>query len=112
MKKIALPLAIVLLVILVLFDIDLDLQFSLPREVVELDAQQEMRHVHCVDLRDAEIHRVAFATIDNPDVQREYLSTEKDKAKVICRREFPHDQTTSKQPFRFNVVDLKFRYSE
>jgi hypothetical protein len=112
MKKIALLLAIVLLAILVLFEINLDLQFSLPREVVELDAQQEMRYVHCVQVRDTEIHRVTFANIDNPDVQREYLSTEKDKAKATCRAEFPGIQTTSKEPFRFNVVDFKFRYSK
>lgn len=112
MKKIAVLPAIILLIVLLLFDVRLDFQFSMPREVVELDAAVETRYTQCVELRDKEIHRVVFATIDNPDVQREYLATQKDKAKAECRSKFPAHEITVQQPFRFKLLELKFRYAK
>jgi len=99
-----------LCLLLILFDVTVDFQFSMPQEVEIADATQEARYQACVDERDAEIHQIAFSTIDNPDVQREYLSTHKDKAKAACRLEHPEQMTTEMQSFRFKLLELKYRF--
>ncbi len=99
-----------LIVILILFDIDIEPKFSLPRDVETLDLEQETRFQSCVDERDRFIHAETFGTIDNPDVQREILATEKDKAVRECRGLYPEYRVTSSEPFHFNIIDLKFRY--
>ncbi len=99
-----------LIVILILFDIDIEPKFSLPRDVETLDLEQETRFQSCVDERDRFIHAETFGTIDNPDVQREILATEKDKAVRECRGFYPEYRVTSSEPFHFNIIDLKFRY--
>lgn len=110
MKNLAVVLAVALLLLFLFFEVRFDFQVSMPREIVELDSEQENRYIRCVEERDAEIHRIAFATIDNPDVQREYLATQKDEAKLVCRSEFPMKKNTKKQSFRVKLVDLKYRY--
>lgn len=50
---------------------------------------QEQAFRECVAARDREIHRRTFATIDNPDVQREILATEKERAVRECRELYP-----------------------
>jgi hypothetical protein len=107
MKNLAVVLAVALLLLFLFFEVRFDFQVSMPREIVELDSEQENRYIRCVEERDAEIHRIAFATIDNPDVQREYLATQKDEAKLVCRSEFPMKKNTKKQSFRVKLVDLK-----
>lgn len=99
-----------LCLLLVLFDVTVDLQFSTPREVEIVDVAQEAQYHACVDERDAEIHRIAFGTIDNPDVQREYLSTHKDKAKAACRLEYPEQMTTEMQSFQFKLLKFEYRF--
>ncbi|MEQ9561400.1 MAG: hypothetical protein RLN69_02685 [Woeseiaceae bacterium] len=46
---------------------------------------QQILYEECVAARDREIHEKTFATIDNPDVQREVLATQKEIAKRECR---------------------------
>jgi hypothetical protein len=46
---------------------------------------QQILYEECVAARDHEIHEKTFATIDNPDVQREVLATQKEIAKRECR---------------------------
>ncbi|MCI0517161.1 MAG: hypothetical protein L0Y45_04930 [Woeseiaceae bacterium] len=53
-----------------------------------VDRQEELFR-ECVAARDHEIHRKTFATIDNPDVQREILATEKERAVRECREKYP-----------------------
>ncbi|MDH4049318.1 MAG: hypothetical protein OEV63_14435 [Gammaproteobacteria bacterium] len=43
----------------------------------------------CVAERDRQIHEQVFATVDNPDVQRELLITKKEQAIRECRERFP-----------------------
>lgn len=50
---------------------------------------QQILYEECVAVRDHEIHEKTFATIDNPDVQREVLATQKEIAKRECRKQFP-----------------------
>lgn len=110
MKNVAAVLAVALLLLFLFFEVRFDFQISMPREIVELDAEQEARYLRCVEERDADIHRTAFATIDNPDVQKEYLAAQKVEAQLVCRVDFPAIRTTSSQSFRIKVVDLEYRF--
>jgi hypothetical protein len=112
MKKIMLILVGTLLIVFLLFEVRIDFQFALPAEVAGRDDEQERRYEQCVESRDREIHRVAFGTIDNPDVQREYLSTHKDRAKIDCRREFPVVENVTHEPFRFKLLELRYRFAK
>jgi ABC-type cobalt transport system substrate-binding protein len=57
------------------------------QQIEAADPRQEELFRACVAERDREIHRRIFATIDNPDVQREILATEKERAVRECREE-------------------------
>jgi len=94
----------------ILFDVRINFEFSLAGESSQLDAQQESRYVACYAARDKEIHDVAFGTIDNPDVQKLYILNNRDEAASGCRERFPEQWTAVDEPFRFNLVDLRFRY--
>lgn len=100
----------ILTVCFVLFEISFDFQFSLPVEARQLDAQQEARYDACFSERDKEIHRVAFGTIDNPDVQKLYISNNRDLAAKECRALFPEQWKVIDEPLRFNLIDLRFRF--
>lgn len=92
------------------FDVDINLEFSMPRNVEMLDFEQESLFKNCVDEKDRLIHAETFGTIDNPDVQREILVTEKERAARECREIYPERRVTTSEPFHFNVIDLTFRY--
>jgi len=53
------------------------------------DSAAGSRYQQCFDERDKAMHREAFATIDNPDVQKEFIATNRDRIREECRREFP-----------------------
>jgi hypothetical protein len=99
-----------LLALFVLFEVRFNFEFSLPGEVRQLDVEQEARYAACYAERDREIHDVAFGTIDNPDVQKLYIRNNRDNAQAECRQLFPERWVTVDEPFRFNVIDLRFRY--
>jgi hypothetical protein len=52
-------------------------------------SRQEALFRACVAARDREIHSRTFSTIDNPDVQREILATEKERAIRDCHEQYP-----------------------
>ena len=97
-------------VILVLFDIGINPQFSMPRETEQADAEQEAQFHECVERKDRAVHAETFGNVDNPDVQREMLMTRKERVVSECRDEFPEIRMSIMEPFRFNVIDIKFRY--
>lgn len=99
-----------LVVLFAMFEVRVNFQFSLPGEISAPDAAQEARHAACYAGRDKEIHNVAFGTIDNPDVQKLYISNNRERAAAECRQHFPEQWITLKEPFRFNALDLRFRY--
>ncbi len=109
-KKVTFLLAAGLIVLLILFEVRVDPQFALPQTIERTDDEQEARYRACVAERDRVIHAETFAKIDNPDVQREVLSTRKDQAAKECRNAFPERTVTADEPFRFNLVDLEFRF--
>ncbi len=99
-----------LVVLFAMFEVRVNFQFSLPGEKSALDAGQEARYAACYAERDKEIHDVAFGTIDNPDVQKLYISNNRARAATECRQHFPEQWITVEELFRFNVLDLRFRY--
>ena len=109
-KKAVLSAAAVVAITLMLFDITIDFELSMPREDEILDAAQEARFDACLDQRDRIIHTETFSNIDNPDVQREILLTEKERAAAACRVKFPERRVAIEMPFQFNVLDFEFRY--
>ena len=58
-------------------------------EPAPVKSPQQVLYEECVARRDHEIHEKTFATIDNPDVQREVLATQKEIAKRECRQLHP-----------------------
>ena len=99
-----------LIVLFVLFDVRINFEISLASQSSQLDAQQEARYVACYAARDKEIHDVAFGTIDNPDVQKLYILNNRKRAAMACRQRFSEQWISVEEPFRFNVIDLRFRY--
>lgn len=99
-----------LVAVFALFDVRFNFEFSLPAESSQPDAAQEGRFDACYAERDKEIHDVAFGTIDNPDVQKLYILNNRAEATKYCRQQYPEQQTTVEEPFRFNLVDLTFRF--
>jgi len=79
------------------------------REIQQLDAAQEARFDACVEQKDDLVHAEVFGDVDNPDVQREMLMTRKEQLVRTCRDEFPESRVTVEEPFRFNLLDIKFR---
>jgi hypothetical protein len=99
-----------LMALIALFDISFDFHFSPAREGRQLDAGQEALYAACYAERDNEIHDVAFGTIDNPDVQKLYILNNREQAATGCRQRFPEQWIAVEEPFRFNLVDLRFRF--
>lgn len=95
---------------LVLFDVDFAPEFALPGTLEVDDPAQEARYAACFDARDAAIHERAFATIDNPDVQKEYIAMQRDGARLDCRAAHPRRRVRVDTPLRFNLVDVAFRF--
>ena len=95
---------------LILFEVSINPQFSMPQTLEIADIEQESLFDNCVDEKDRIIHAQTFGNIDNPDVQREILITEKEQAVLECRHSFPEKRVAARQAFRFNIVDLEFRY--
>lgn len=102
--------AVLLVIFLALFRVDFRFEFALPGERKIVDPEQERRFRDCVEARDREIHERTFGAIDNPDVQREVLITEKERAIAACRESYPETTVTEPQPFRFNLFDIERRY--
>lgn len=97
---------------LLLFDVTPRFEFALPREVAEPDPAREAEFDACFAARDDAIHEEAFGTIDNPDVQREFISMRREEAERDCRERFPARTVMVSEPFRFNLVDVRFRFAD
>lgn len=104
--------SIALLIALALFDVTFRPEFALPTEQQLADPAQEQRFDECYAQRDAQIHEQAFGTIDNPDVQREYISMHRETARQACREQFPKQVITVQLPLRVNLFDVTFRYGD
>ena len=109
-KETVLSVAVALAIALILFDIDINPELAMSRESQQLDEAQESRFNACVEEKDNLVHAEVFGDGDNPDVQREMLMTRKENLVRTCRDESPEPWLTVREPFRFNLLDVKFRY--
>lgn len=109
-KKTLWAAVVALIVFFTLFEVSINFEFSLAGEGREADAEQEARYRACFAERDKQIHDVAFGTIDNPDVQKLYIANNRDLAVAQCREEFPEQWIDVDKPFRFKIIDLRFRF--
>lgn len=103
---------IILLValVIILYDVKLNFVFSLPGEVEQIDLAEEALYTRCYKRRDEEIHDTAFGTIDNPDVQKEFINASRAGAASECRDKYPQQWVTVQQEFHLNIIDLRARY--
>lgn len=95
---------------LIFFDVSVGFDIVMPRETEILDPQVEVEYARCYESRDDDIHATAFGTIDNPDVQKEFISANRARAAKECRALHPEARIRVKEPLRFKVVDLEPRF--
>ena len=99
-----------LVVVFILFEVDfvLDLGGSVEKQIP--DPAIEAAYQSCYQARDDEIHATAFGTIDNPDVQKEYITSQRAIAARDCREHHPQTMVIVETSGRFNIVDLSPRF--
>ena len=103
-------LILALVVVFVLFEVNFvfDVAGSVERQVA--DPGVEAAYDDCYQKKDDEIHTTAFGTIDNPDVQKEFITSSRARAAAECRALHPESIITVEEPARFNLVDLTPRF--
>jgi hypothetical protein len=110
MRTAAATLAGLAVLTLALFQVDFRFELSMPRNVEIPDPAVEALYDECYADRDHEIHAAAFGSIDNPEVQKEFINSGRVKAARECRELHPQALITVEEPLRFNLVDLKPRF--
>lgn len=98
------------LVFAVLFEVRLPLDFSGVETIQVRDPDIEAAFRRCYDEQDEEMHRAVFATIDNPDVQKEMIITNRENIALDCRQRFPEKILTVEREVATNLIDLAPRF--
>jgi hypothetical protein len=98
------------IIIFVLFEVNFVLDFGGPGIDEIPDPQVESDYERCYQQEDAEIHATAFGTIDNPDVQKEFISANRARAAAKCRDLHPAIMIPVAGSPGFNLVDLQPRF--
>jgi hypothetical protein len=96
--------------VVVLFDFDwvLDCGQSNGHEVP--DPAVEELYENCYAIKDDAMHRQAFGTIDNPDVQREFISANRAVIAAECRGEFLQQLISVESDTSLNLIDVHPRF--
>jgi len=94
----------------VLYDVEFQFDLRLPGSEEIPDPGVESAYQSCYREKDAAIHATAFGTIDNPDVQKEYISAHRARAKDECRRLHPARTIMVETPLRFKLIELTPRF--
>lgn len=102
--------ALVGLIFAVLFEISLPLNFARVESVEVPDPEVEAAFGLCYAEKDEEMHRAVFAAIDNPDVQKEMINTNRQNISRECRQRFPETMITVEREVAMNLVDIKPRF--
>ena len=100
----------VILTVFALYDVRFIFDFESTGDRQVPDPDVEAAYRACYQSKDDEIHGIAFGTIDNPDVQKEYISSNQAVAARACRERHPQVMLTEHTPFSFNLVDLEPRF--
>ena len=96
--------------IFVFYDVDFVFDIGLPQSTRVPDPAVEEDYARCYRERDEKIHATAFGTIDNPDVQKEFISSNRERAARECRELHPEVMVTVPKPARFNLFDISPRF--
>lgn len=94
----------------VLFDVEFVFDITGSSQSQIEDPDVEVAYENCYAYKDDEIHATAFGTIDNPDVQKEFITSNRARAAAECRNLHPAVMITVEEPGRFNLVDLTPRF--
>jgi hypothetical protein len=99
-----------IVILFVLFEVTFPFDVAPAQDIEIPDPAVEAEYSSCYQEKDREMHGVAFGTIDNPDVQKEFISTNREHIARECRLEVPEQLITVVEPSRFNLVDIKPRF--
>ena len=91
-------LAAVLVVVLFAFE------FSPSTQAEIADPDVELQYEACYQQKDDEIHATAFGTIDNPDVQKEFITANRARAAAECRALHPESTIRVEEPSQFRMT--------
>jgi len=98
------------LITFVLYEVNFVFDVSAAHGTEIPDPVAEAEYLRCYQSMDDDIHTTAFGTIDNPDVQKEFISANRARAVRDCRTLHPQQTITVEEPSRFNIVELEPRY--
>lgn len=110
LKKTTIILALSAIAVLVLFDIDWVFDYGRTSGYEIPDPAIEERYENCYALEDDAMHRQAFGTIDNPDVQREFISAHRAVIAAECRAQFPQQLILVEDDASINLIDVHPRF--
>jgi hypothetical protein len=100
----------VIVTISIFFEVTFPLDIASSYESEAPDPAIEAQYTGCYREKDQEMHRDVFSRVDNPDVQKELISSNRERIARECRELFPEHLITVQEPARFNLVDLKPRF--
>lgn len=109
-RRIIVAVVVAALAVFVLYDVQFVFDVAGAGEARRPDPAVETAYANCYATMDDEIHATAFGTIDNPDVQKEYITANRARAAAECRARHPESIITVAEPGRFNLVDLAPRF--
>jgi len=110
LKEFIVPIVFGVLLIFIVFEVDLgqDVGGSDTTEVP--DPVIEARYEECYAVRDDAMHRQAFSTIDNPDVQREFISANRALIAAECRAQFPQEMIVLEDDDSTTLIRFRPRF--
>lgn len=93
----------VVLLAAVLVAVLFEFEFSPSMQTEIADPAVEAQYLACYQQKDDEIHATAFGTIDNPDVQKEFIIANRARAAAECRALYPESLITVDETWRFDL---------
>ena len=103
-------LALAGLLIIVFYEISLPLEFARMETIQIPDPDAEAAYDRCYAEKDREMHEAVFGAIDNPDVQKEMISTNRERIASDCRQLHPERMTTIERELESNLIVLMPRF--
>lgn len=110
LKKSAIIVALGAIAAVVLFDINWVFDLGGTHSFEAPDPAIEALYENCYATKDDAMHRQAFGTIDNPDVQREFISANRAAIAAECRAEFPQQLISIETNSTINLLDVEPRF--
>ena len=109
-SKTILIFAFVGLVFIAFYEVSLPLEWAGVESVQMPDPDTEAEYRRCYEEKDAAMHQAVFGAIDNPDVQKEMISTNRDRISIECRQRHPENTITVERDVESNLIELKPRF--